>query len=107
MKNPFKTTKGIKSLTSFFLIFTFIYLAMCPFAHALTSDNGSQELIPQRQVIKSHLKQKDLFASHTNPSTESQAETGTYDKAVINLPLNTHQEPTFSLSIITTIRLII
>ena len=107
MKNPFKTTKGIKSLTSFFLIFTFIYLAMCPFAHALTSDNNSQELIPQRQVIKSHLKQKDLFSSHTNPSTESHTETGTYDKAVINLPLNTHQEPVFSLSIITTIRLII
>ena len=107
MKNTFKTTKNIKSLTSFFLIFTFIYLTMCPFAHALTSSNGSQELIPQRQIIKSHLKQKDLFSSHINSSTESQTETGTYDKAVINLPLNTHQKPTFSLSIITTIRLII
>jgi len=107
MKNSFKITKSIKSLTSFFVIFTFIYLAMCPFAHALTSANGSQELIPQRQIIKSHLKQKDLFYSHTNHSGESKTETGTYDKAVINLPLNTHQEPVFSLSIITTIRLII
>ena len=80
---------------------------MCPFAHALTSANGTQGLIPQRQVVKSHLKQKDLFSSHTNHSAESKTETGTYDKAVINLPLNTHQEPVFSLSIITTIRLII
>ena len=107
MKDSYKTTKNIKSLTSFFVIFTFIYLAMCPFAHALTSANGTQGLIPQRQVVKSHLKQKDLFSSHTNPSTESQTETGTYDKAVINLPLNAHQEPAFSLSIIITIRLII
>jgi len=107
MKNSFKITKSIKSLTSFFVIFTFIYLAMCPFAHALTSANGTQGLIPQRQVVKSHLKQKDLFYSHTNHSGESKTETGTYDKAVINLPLNTHQEPVFSLSIITTIRLII
>ena len=107
MKNSYKTTKNIKSLTSFFVIFTFIYLAMCPFAHALTSANGTQGLIPQRQVVKSHLKQKDLFSSHTNPSTKNQMETSTYDKTVINLPLNTHQEPVFSLSIITTIRLII
>ena len=107
MKNSYKTTKSIKSLTSFFVIFTFIYLAMCPCAHALTSSNGSQELIPQRQVMKSYLKQKDLFSSHINSFTESQTETGTYDKAVISLPLNTPQKPAFSLSIITTIRLII
>ncbi len=107
MKNSFRTTKDIKSLTSIFLIFTFIYLTMCPFAHALTSANGTQGLIPPRQIIKSHLKQKDLFSSHTNPSAESQTDTGTYNKTVINLPLNTHQKPAFSLSIITTIRLII
>lgn len=107
MKNSFKTTKNIKSLTSFFLIFTLIYLTMCPFAHALTSDNGSQELIPQRQVIKNHLKQKDLFSSPIHLSKESQIETCLYNNAVINLPLNTHQEPAFSLSSITTIRLII
>ena len=107
MKNSFKTTKNIKSLTSFFLIFTFIYLTMCPFAHALTSDNGSQELIPQRQVIKNHLKQKDHISSLIHLSKESQIETCVYYNAVINLPLNTHQEPAFSLSSITTIRLII
>ena len=99
--------ENIKSLTSFFLIFTFIYLTMCPFAHALTSDNGSQELIPQRHIIKKHLKQKDLFPSHTNPPTESQIETDTYDKTFVSLPMNTNQKPMFSLSIITTIRLII
>ena len=105
MKNFLKTTKKIQ-LIDFFLIFTFIYLMMCPFAHALTSDNGSQELISQRQIIKSHLKQKDLFSSYTNPSIESQTETSTHDKAVISLPLNTYKEPVLSL-LITTIRLII
>jgi hypothetical protein len=80
---------------------------MCPIAHALTSANGSQELIPQRQVIKNHFKQKDPTPSPLHLFQECKVETWLYDKALINLPLNTHQEPALSLSIITTIRLII
>ena len=75
---------------------------MCPFAHALAPANGSQVLIPQRQVIKNHFKQKDHISLPVHLSKESQIETGVYDKAVIILSMNTHQEPDFSLSIITT-----
>ena len=75
---------------------------MCPFAHVLTSANLSQVLIPQRQVIKNHFKQKDHISLPVHLSKESQIETGVYDKAVIILSMNTHQEPDFSRSIITT-----
>ncbi len=107
IKKSFKITKNTKSLISFFLIFAFTYFIMCPFAFTLTSANGSQLLIPQRQLIKNHFKQKDHISSPVHFFKEIKVETGAYNMAVINLPMNTHQEPAFSLFIITTIRLII
>lgn len=107
MKNSSKTTKNIKSFISLSLIFTFIYLIMCPFAQALTSGNYSQSLIPQKQVIKNHCKQTVRIASLLHPFTECQVDNWVDDKEVIRLPTTTHQEPAFSLSIITTSRLII
>lgn len=107
MKNSLITLKNTKSLIIFSLIFAFIYLIMCPFAHALTPDNGSQILIPQKQAIDNHYKQKDLISSPLYHSEEIPIGMWLYDKAAIHFPITTHQEPTCSLSIITTIRLII
>lgn len=107
MKSYLKTAKNTKSLISLFLIFAFIYVIMCPFAHTLINSNVSQALIPQKQIIKNHFKQKDHISLPIYPFQESQIEVWIYDKIALRLPITTHQEPTFSLSIITTSRLVI
>lgn len=107
MKNSLRRLKNTEYLIIFFLVFSFIYLIMCPFAYTLTPDNGSQILIPQKQAIDNHYKQKDLISSPLYHSEEITIGMWLYDKAAIHLPINTHQEITSSLFIITTIRLIL
>jgi len=80
---------------------------MCPFAHALTHANGSQALIPQKQVIKNQFKQKNPTFSPPYLSKETWLETWGYNREVLNMSKTIHQEPAFSLSIITISRLII
>jgi len=107
MKNSSKMMKNIKFFISLSLIFSFIYLIMCPFAQALTSGDVSQSLIPQKHVFENYCKHTVRIASPFYPFTERQINIWVDDKEVIRLPTTTHQESTFSLSIITTSRLII
>ena len=99
--------KNTKSLISLFLIFSFIYLIMCPFAQAITSGNGSPVSISQNQLVENHSRQKDHLFTPLNFFTKCQINILINDKKITSLPTTTHQEPAFSLSIITTIRLII
>ena len=99
--------KNIKLLINFFLIFSFIYLLMCPFAQTLTSCNGVSVLIPQKQSVENHCRQKDYIFTHLNFFIESRIKMWAYKKGTVNLSKPTHQEPAFGLSIVTTSRLII
>jgi len=107
MKNYLKSEKNNKFPLSLFLVFSFIYFMMCPFAQALISDISSQILIPQKQVTKNQFKQKDPTLSPPYLSEQNQLETWGYERELLNVPTTTHQESAFSLSIITTSRLII
>ena len=99
--------KHTKPLIIFSLIFSFIYLVMCPFAWALTSGNNSPVLIPQKQLVENHCKQKDHIFTHLNFFIESRVEMWVYDKGIVHLSRTSHQELAYGLSIVTTSRLII
>ena len=107
MNSLLRQMKNIKPLINFFLIFSFIYLIMCPFAQVITPSNGSPVLIPQRQPVENHYKQKDHIFTHLNFFIESRVEMWVCDKGTVNLFKTIHQEPAFGLSIVTTSRLII
>ncbi len=92
---------------SLFIIFSFIYLIMCPSAQAHTPDNASQVVIPHNHITESHCPQKDHAPPPLYFSKKSQRETRVQDTAVLLTPVITHQGPGFGLSLITTSSLII
>jgi hypothetical protein len=101
------THKSPAKIFIFVFLLSFFYLMLCPLAHAFTSGIGSQACIPQKQVIKNHFKQKGYCTSHTCLAKESQGEIWLCDKDKSSLPIISYQEPTFSLVVIITSRLII
>jgi hypothetical protein len=54
--------KKIALLTIVFLIPSFVYFIMCPFAHSFTSSKNQQLVVFQQQFQKNNLPQKE-FAS--------------------------------------------
>jgi hypothetical protein len=54
--------KKIALLTIVFLIPSFVYFIMCPFAHSFTSSKNQQLVVIQQQFQKNNLPQKE-FAS--------------------------------------------
>ena len=97
--------KTIKPLINFFLILSFIYLLMCPFAQALTPNDSSSVLIPQNQAVENLFRQKDLIIPSLHFFPKNQIAMWTHDNKTGVLPLTASQKPVLSLFIITTTRL--
>ncbi len=55
--------KKIALLTILFLIPSFVYFIMCPFAHSFTPSKSQQLMVIKQHYQKNNLQQKELNAS--------------------------------------------
>lgn len=97
--------KKIAFLAICFLIPSFVYLVMCPFAHSLTLNAGNHLVLIQQQIQKTQLQQNEYASSHISHHSMGLFKLHTDVKAAMPSPLSTPLEPPFSLALLKTFRL--
>lgn len=97
--------KRIALFTIIFLMPSFVYFIMCPFAHSLTLNGNSHLVLIQQQIQKNQLQQKEYTSSPVWHYTFDLFKLQTHDKTVTCPPSPSHREPPFSLTLLETFRL--
>ncbi len=105
MENPRKVAQQIKPVIIPILVFAFLYLIMCPFAQSLLPGTGSQVVITPKQSFKNYKQHEEQAQPHLSIVPLNHTSNAFSDKTIIKTP--TIYQPSFSLTTISTTRLII
>jgi hypothetical protein len=96
-----------KPLMSIFLIVALLYLIMCPFAHSLTLSSNATALLPQKHIVKSISPQKESLDSPSATTLVPQECFLFKKQSIISISPIHYYKPSFSLTLISTSRLIL
>jgi hypothetical protein len=107
MKNPRTTLQQRKPIMITFFIVAFLYLIMCPFAHSFTPSSNATALIPQKQLLKNVLPQKDCIDSSPSPAIVNQVSLLVSNQTIIPISSSLLHKPFISLTLMTTSRLLL
>jgi hypothetical protein len=107
MKNLRRTTRHSRKLISPLLICSLFFLIMCPFAHSLTPCSQAPVLIPQKHVVENGEQQKDHVDLPHHHSFITLPDCRLFDKTLPGSSTTRDQEGLYSLTLITSSRLIL
>jgi hypothetical protein len=96
-----------KPLMSTFLILALLYLIMCPFAHSLTPSSNATALLPQKQILKNISPQKECMQVSSSAVSIQQVFCHFNNQTTILNATTGHYKSLFSLTLISTSRLIL
>jgi hypothetical protein len=107
MKTLRRTTLHSRKLISPLLICSLFFLFMCPFAHSLTPCSQVPVLIPQKHVVENCEQEKGPIDSPLHHTYITLLDWKRSDKTVTCSSPERDQESFYSLTLITTRRLIL